>query len=117
VCELLHSACQVFSPKEAIDLTFFASTSASPSDCRGSYNIRGLANQTGLGKLPAIVGLSMSRSLRNVESLIDASAERPSLSGDEFGEGFLRPCSPDHMDRVFTLFGPLLFEILPHLLQ
>jgi hypothetical protein len=39
----------------------FASTSASPSNCQGAHNVRGLANQLGFGRLPAIVVSSISQ--------------------------------------------------------
>ena len=41
-------------------VTRLASTSASPSNCQGAHNIRGLANHAGFGKLPAIVVSSIS---------------------------------------------------------
>jgi hypothetical protein len=45
------------------------------------------------------------------------SRERSTSASDEFGERLLRLGASDDMPRVMPLFAPLLFEVLPHLLE
>ena len=47
----------------------------------------------------------------------EQSSSRELTAGDEFREGLLRLGAPDDVRRVVPLLGPLLFEVLSHLVE